>query len=163
MIFRLFKAVNVSMVMFLFHPSIARADTWSDSRTLYNYLKKACKYSYTVEEAVTNSDGGVQKDQNGKVLTRFVTKSEIRRSCVPSKFPNLYLSTYATFKEVDKNTFGSDYIIFDSGPVDLKCIVNRSTAESWENVEEGTGRRISGTVVEWRFGLIDDDFVMNCD
>ena len=139
------------------------ADTWTSADSLHDFLKDACEESYMVEEAITDSKGNEQRDQSGSVKTKFVTRYRINHSCVPSKFPNLYLETTAEFQEVEENTFESNYVIYDAGVVDLKCKADDATMIAYQGAEEGVMYRVSGRVLEWEWNLREDDFVMNCN
>lgn len=140
---------------------LARAETWH-ARDLYNHLKRACEVPYQVEEAITDSNGSVTRDERGQVRTRTVTKTRIDHNCVPNWYSQLRISQRVEFIEVDERTFGSDYIFFKAGPVDLKCRASADEVRAYKSVKKGTPFHIEGTLTGWEPRVWNDNFVMNC-
>jgi hypothetical protein len=157
----IFNKTILLLFIVIVQASNAQAETWTADQ-LHGYLKNACEISWQVEEAITDSNGNVQRDKDGNVRTTMVTRTRIDYSCVPSKFSNLRIKQVAEFQEVDENTFGNDYVFFDAGPVDLKCVANEQSINYFKDVAKGTKFNIEGTVIRWEPGLWDDNFVMNC-
>jgi hypothetical protein len=141
--------------------SSVQAETWN-ARDLYNYLKRACEVAYQVEEAITDGNGNVTRDERGQVRTRMVTRTQLDYSCVPNKFSQLRISQRVEFVEVDERTFGTDYIFFNAGPVDLKCRASTAEVRAYKGVKKGTTYYIEGTLVGWEPRMWNDNFVMNC-
>ncbi len=139
----------------------AQREVWN-ANDLQRYLKRACEVSWQVEEAITDSNGNVQRDQNGQVRTRMVTKSKTNYSCVPGKFDQLRVRQNVKFLKVSEGTFGADYVVFGAGSVDLKCIASKRDIQQFKRFDKGTRFDVEGTVVRWEWGLIDDDLIMNC-
>ena len=162
----LIRKASICMLIFgavaAMHPQQAHAQVWTNANELYRHLKRACEVSRQVEEAVTDSRGNVVRDAAGNVQTKWVTRTEIDRGCVPQKFPNLRLRQYAKFLEVDERTFGSDYVFFNAGDVDLKCKASSSDIRSYKATRKGASVLVEGTVLAWEWRPIDDNFVMHC-
>lgn len=140
----------------------AQAQTWQ-ARPLYEYLKKACDVAYQVEEAITDGNGNVQRDAQGNVRTRWVTRTRIDHSCVPGKFSQLRVRQRVEFEEVSESFIGSDHIFFKAGPVDFKCIASASTIKAYKGTKKGTPFVVEGTLVGWEPRIWNDNFVMRCD
>ena len=141
--------------------SNVKAETWTANQ-LQAYLKNSCEISWQVEVAITDSSGNVTRDQNGNIRTKMETRSRTDYSCVPSKFSTLRINQVAEFQEIDENLFGNDYVLFDAGSVDLKCVASEQTVEYFKSVSKGSTFNVSGTVTGWEYQAWDDNFVMNC-